>query len=430
MSFVRGPIGHAILVGFESYLEAQAKGCSGPVAVLDGGVVCDCSPLAWQRGIRPGDSGSRAKMILPEIHLGYRSFVFPREAQNVFSRMSKGVLALEPEDQSRFFFELPGPEYVRETIRDFYEELRGKTFHCIFGIASTKFAARAACMWLWTGFLSGKHPRISRWGHLFQDNGYKAVFLKSELEKSFLRKLDISYLWKLPLELRTILKELGLRTMGDVLNVPRDDLSTHLGDWAPWVREWILGQDRERVKRIYPEEPIIFQRNFCQPVSGLSKEFLRMVVGELHTVLMEKGAGPAGIEVCLGGDFPEYRRTRRLVSPVSSRESLFIVLENLLGDFTGGEIHSFSVKLFDVLPVRRDSVPLLWAAAPEFRPSLKLEMALEGIQKKFGEHAVYWGREETGGKSVPPEVLRYEEMMMLWDPVRTRGGGNHVQARS
>lgn len=429
---MKGPVGYGILVGFESYLESQARNISSPVAILDKGVVYDCSRAAWEKGIRPGDSGSRAKMALPELHLVYRSSGFSREAHDVFSRMAEGLLAMEPEDQSRIFFEIPGTEYVPETIRTLLKELQGKSFHCIFGIASTKFTAKAASLWLWDRFSSGKCPKTSRWGKLFRNSVHTVLFLETGMEKGFLRELNLSYLWKLPLELRTVLKELGLRSIGDVLNVSRDDLSAHLGDWALWVREWALGKDWERVKRVYPEEPIVFQRNFVQPVSGLSREFLSVIAGELQAALIEKGAGPMGIEVCLNGDFPEYRRTRRLFSPVSSRESLIIIIENLLNDFPGGEIHSFSIKLFDILPVQRVSVPLLWSLAPagKARLPLKLEIAVEGIQKKFGDGAVYWGREETGGKSIPPEILWHEEMMMIWDPVRNQGGRSHVQTRS
>ena len=419
-------------MGLESYLETRTKSISGPVAIIDKGLVYDCSQAAWEKGIRPGDSVSRAKMAFPEIQFIHRSSGFSREAHGIFSRIASGLLALEPENRNRIFFEIPGRENVQETIYMLLNELEGKAFHCVIGVASTKLTAKAASLWLWDRFSSDKLPDIFKWGKLFQTAAHTALFIEPGMERCFLRELNISYLWKLSPELRTILKELGLRRVGDVLKIPRDDLAAHLGDWALWVREWALGRDWERVKRVYPEEPIVFQKNFEQPVPALSKEFLISIADELQSTLLVKDAGPAGIEVCISGDFPEYRRTRYLFSAVSSRESLIAILENLLNDLPGGEIHSFSVKLFDILPVQRSSVPLLWPSVPIDKPRLplELEIAVEGIQKKFGEDTVYWGREEAGTRSLPPEILWHEEMMMLWDPVRNQGGRNYVKAHS
>lgn len=48
--------------------------------------------------------------------------------------------------------------------------------------------------------------------------------------------------------------------------------------------------------------------------------------------------------------------------------------------------------------------------------SVSLELALTGIEQKYGDSALIWGHKHS--KIFTPEILRRERMLAFWDPVR------------
>jgi hypothetical protein len=82
-------------------------------------------------------------------------------------------------------------------------------------------------------------------------------------------------------------------------------------------------------------------------------------------------------------------------------------------------LSGFRLRLDDITPVQAKPSPLFAAGvAPEPKViPVALGLALFGLEDKFGDGAVTWGKSENLSE-FKPEIMRREKMLSFWDPMR------------
>jgi hypothetical protein len=83
-------------------------------------------------------------------------------------------------------------------------------------------------------------------------------------------------------------------------------------------------------------------------------------------------------------------------------------------------VSGFSVELAGIAPVQAKPSPLFRgevSAKPKVIP-VALKLALFGLEEKFGDRTVTWGKKDTESERFNPEIIRREKMLSIWDPMR------------
>lgn len=83
-------------------------------------------------------------------------------------------------------------------------------------------------------------------------------------------------------------------------------------------------------------------------------------------------------------------------------------------------ISGFSVTLSGIASTQAKPSPLFHgeaSAKPKAIP-VALKLALFGLEEKFGDRTVTWGKKDTESERFNREIIRREKMLSIWDPMR------------
>jgi hypothetical protein len=83
------------------------------------------------------------------------------------------------------------------------------------------------------------------------------------------------------------------------------------------------------------------------------------------------------------------------------------------------QLFLLTFKDIDRVPVKQVSL-IQTRSNTKTRVPASLELALTGIEEKYGDSALVWGIKDKHKQSsaFKPEILRREKMLAFWDPVR------------
>lgn len=440
-------ISYLTFIGAKAHSERSSRRLNPevPLVVVSRDVVRDCDEKAWKSGVRPGDTVRQAKIASP----GCQVVSSPANDDGHFSHLKDilDVLSaaspfLEPsEDGSGVFIALPSDI----PVASFFPALNGMFYKVFVASSRSKMVAKAGAIWLSDQYTANQivnrtnrsnrkvSSEVIGWGTVKQGENYLWAEIAAGKEKVFLANAPMRLLWQAPPEVISTLTSLGLKKIKDIQKVGVYDLSRQIGDWAYLVKEWANGADRSTVKPLYPPMIITREANFQEPVAPCI-EMLEPKLREMVEELSEKGLGCQIIELSLAGDFPALTRQKKLARTACALESLRLSVKSLLEETilenTSAMSHNPSVTGFCLTVSGLAAVhpkPVSLFGPPERETKTRaipvsLGVALDGLEGKFGQNAVTWGKKDKEDRRFKPEIMRRERMLSIWDPMRIETG--------
>jgi DNA polymerase IV len=305
------------------------------------GVVCSANYPAREYGVRSAMPMSRARRLCPQ------AAVLPAD-MSTYAEVSRGVMAIfrsvtplvEPRSLDEAFLDVAGavrlfgrPARIGELIRERVAAEHDIT--CSVGVAPTKFLAKLASA-------------------RCKPDGMLVVPADGVIE--FLHPLPIGALWGVGERTAEQLRRLGLRTVGEVAEVPRSTLQHALGPAVgASLHELAWGRDESRVSPDEADKSIGAEETFDVDIADpavLYRELLRLsdkVGARLRS------AGQVGRTVSIKvrfADFTTVTRARTLPSPTDTGQDLYRIARQLyqaLGAH-GALIRLIGVRVEGLLP--------------------------------------------------------------------------------
>ncbi len=409
-----------------------------PLAVSFQDSILDCDEKAFNDGVRPGDTIRQAKLASP---LGRVVPVFnatSNELKDILDVFATITPFVEPDEEAcGVFVEIPNDK----SLSEIFALLNGMFYMAVVTKSRSKFLAKSSSAWTAQKLfqkrkiVSAKKP----WGYVKTGANYILVDIKQGKEAIYSTGMPLSLLWPLPPDVISHLYALGFRTFKDLQQITANQLVPQIGDWAYLVVDWVNGRDRFPVKPLYPKPCIEKAINLENSMDNLSPQILEPALREVSEELIQNGTGFKHLTISLSGNFAPVVREKKLVRPVCRFESLQVVASKLFEEMRLELEHDVLCQASTVLLTFKDidrvqvkQVALIQnfddyktrqakVKHSDYKGvSASLELALTGIEQKYGDSALIWGVNSKHKHSniFKPEILRREKMLAFWDPIR------------
>ncbi len=282
------------------------------------GVVLSANYEARKFGIRAAMPVGRAQRLaptaifIPPDHTRYSQV--SEEVMKIFRDVSPHV---EPISLDEAFIDVTGAKRLLGSGREIAMMIRAKVekeqgITCSVGIAHNKFIAK----------LASQHCK---------PNGLLEVATDQIL--TFLHPLPANAIWGVGPKTNEQLEKLGLRTVGEIANTPRNTLIRALGEaTGSSLYELAWGRDNREVISYEPEKSISAAETFASDIDDpeeILREFLRLC--EKATLRMRDAgfcAKTISIKVRFA-DFKTITRSKKLDQPISGTKESFEVAKQL-----------------------------------------------------------------------------------------------------
>lgn len=341
------------------------------------GVVLSANYEARKFGIRAAMPVGRAQRLaptaifIPPDHTRYSQV--SEEVMKIFRDVSPHV---EPIPLDEAFIDVTGAKRLLGSGREIAMMIRAKVereqgITCSVGIAHNKFIAK----------LASQHCK---------PNGLLEVATDQIL--SFLHPLPANAIWGVGPKTNEQLEKLGLRTVGEIANTPRNTLIRALGEaTGSSLYELAWGRDSREVISYEPEKSISAAETFATDIDDpeeILREFLRLC--EKATLRMRDAgfcAKTISIKVRFA-DFKTITRSKKLDQPISGTNESFEVAKQLYLalKLDRARIRLVGVSLEGLTPAEEAAEQLLigqrdigWRQA---------DSAIDRVKAKFGRGSV------------------------------------------
>jgi DNA polymerase-4 len=282
------------------------------------GVVSAANYEARKFGIHAAMPVGRAKRLAP-----HAIFVPPNMSR--YSEVSTHIMEIfrsvtplvEPLSLDEAFLDVTGAKRLLGDGRTIAKEIRAKVeasegITCSVGIATTKFIAKLA---------SGR----------CKPNGMLEIASDRVLE--FLHPLPVSAIWGVGPKTNEELQKLGLRTVADIANTPRQTLIRALGEAAgASLYELAWGRDYRDVIPEEVDKSISAVQTFDTDIDDqeiILREFLRLTEKATYR-MREKDFSARTISIKVRfADFKTITRSKTVSLPISATHEVFDVVKAL-----------------------------------------------------------------------------------------------------
>jgi DNA polymerase IV len=283
------------------------------------GVVLSATYEARGYGVHSAMPMTRARRLCPQ------AVIIP-PSHGKYSEVSKGVMEIfhsitpevEPIASDEAFLDVGGalrrlgrPAMIAALIRAQVVERHGIT--CSVGVASTKFVAK----------LASRHCK---------PDGLLVIPADGVVE--FLHPLPVAALWGVGERTEQALVRLGIRTVGDLANVPPSTLQREFGAVGSHLAALAWGRDDRRVTPHVPDKSIGAEETFSHDVDDpetIRRELLRL--SERVAARLRAG-GHVGRTVSVKlrrSDFTTITRSRTLREPTDVAKEIYATACDLYG---------------------------------------------------------------------------------------------------
>ncbi len=341
------------------------------------GVVLSANYEARKFGIRAAMPVGRAQRLaptaifIPPDHTRYNQV--SEEVMKIFRDVSPHV---EPISLDEAFIDVTGAKRLLGSGREIAMMIRAKVekeqgITCSVGIAHNKFIAK----------LASQHCK---------PNGLLEIATDQIL--TFLHPLPANAIWGVGPKTNEQLEKLGLRTVGEIANTPRNTLIRALGEaTGSSLYELAWGRDNREVISYEPEKSISAAETFASDIDDpeeILREFLRLC--EKATLRMRDAgfcAKTISIKVRFA-DFKTITRSKKLDQPISGTNESFEVAKQLYLalKLDRARIRLVGVSLEGLTPAEEAAEQLLigqrdigWRQA---------DSAIDRVKAKFGRGSV------------------------------------------
>ncbi len=356
------------------------------------GVVLSANYRARAFGVRSAMPVSRARRLCPRAVFvppqHHKYSVASREVMAIFRAVTPEV---EPLSLDEAFLDISGaikrlgqPTAIGQLVRRQVAEQLSLT--CSVGVASSKFVAKLASV------------------HCKPDG---LLVIPADAVLDFLHPLPTSALWGVGKSTGAVLARLGLRTVGDLADVPVATLERELGRaTAAHLAALAWGRDDRKVVPGAQEKSIGAEETFAGDIGDpdlIRRELLRLS-GRTARGLRSAGCAARTISVKLRrADFSTITRSRTLPEPTDVAQKIYATACDLYaasGLDSGVTLRLVGVRATGLTPAAAGGTQLaLGEHADAWRDA---ENAMDRITRRFGADAVRPGSlvkpEQSAGK--------------------------------
>jgi len=310
----------AFFASVEQVLEPTLRGRPVIVGGLGGrGVVSAASYEARRFGVHSAMPMSRAQRACPEgVFLPPRFAEYERYSRSVMAVLRSVTPLVEPLSIDEAFLDVAGARRLYGTATEIGALLRGRIrdetgLTASVGVATTKFLAKIA-------------------SDMAKPDGMLVVAAGRELE--FLHPLPVERLWGVGPATFARLERMGVRTVGDVAEVPLDALVAVLGNASGRHLHALAGNVDERpVKTRRVAKSIGAEETFGADLTAapeLDRELMRLV-DRMTSRLRTAGVVARTVTVKVRyADFETATRARTLDDPADTAAAVLRVARSLL----------------------------------------------------------------------------------------------------
>lgn len=299
---------------------------------------------------------------------------------------------------------LPEPEKAVTELRELLVPALGRRL-CA-SLAANKLAARAAT-------LAQRARRVCRADGI--------VVVPPGKEAAFLAPLPLAYLWPLPPRLRERLGLLGLKTIGQVAELPEEELYRFFGPEGYRVAQLSRGRDGSRVQGT-PPAYLEYRTSWA---GEADRERLiawcAAAAGYLARGEERRSAWGRRLELTL---FPEagppLTGTREFNRPELTAADLGTALKRLVPAALPGRLSAVAARLGPLAPLLPGQLSLLPAVCPP-RTRARLQDVLARLEERYPGR-VNWGSRWPAS--------RREQVLAFFDPLRRPGAGTRKEGHT
>lgn len=357
------------------------------------GVVLSANYQARKFGIRAAMPVGQAQRLAPQA-----IFVPPHHSR--YSEVSKVVMEIfsrytpqvEPISLDEAFLDVTGSRRLLGTGREIGEKIRAEVFAreeitCSVGIASTKFIAK----------LASDHCK---------PNGLLEIDPAQVID--FLHPLPVKAIWGVGPKTNEELARLGLRTVADIANTPRQTLIRALGEASgSHLYELAWGRDYRAVTSDEPDKSISAANTFSYDLE-VQEEILRelLKLTEKATARLRErkmSAQTIAIKVRFA-DFKTISRSKTLPLAIDGLQECYEVARAL---YEALKLDRARIRLIGISLeglVDADGVPMQLVLGERDRGWREATAALDQASARFGQGSVRPARLLTSHpKNAPTE---------------------------
>jgi DNA polymerase IV (DinB-like DNA polymerase) len=285
------------------------------------GVVVACSYEARKRGVRSGQPISRAYKLCPDgIYMRPNLALYGEVSNDVMELLRAFAGKFEQVSIDEAFLEATescakfgGPVKLARQIKS--ELLQSQGLTCSIGIAPNKSAAKIASDF--------KKP-----------DGL--TYVDPEHVKEFLAPLPVSKVSGIGRKTEQTLKELGIRTIGELAAYPPKALYKRFGKSGVWLWAIANAEEKVEVQESYVMKSIGAEHTFENDTgdwSAIDKELLSLIES-VHQRLVEEKTSCRTITLKIRfTGFETYNRAKTLRFGTSSQDVVVDVVRELSNEF-------------------------------------------------------------------------------------------------
>lgn len=208
--------------------------------------------------------------------------------------------------------------------------------------------------------------------------------------RAFLEDLPITKLWGVGKKTEAILRDMGLRTIGQIARLPEETLQNRLGKWGQALWRLANGMDDRPVTPRSPQKSISQETTFEEDVDDeeVMERTLLWLCDELSRLMRKKRLKGRTVTLKIRlADFSTYTRSRTLPDFVDSTLTLKAVAVDLFRQFNRRQQ---KVRLLGVgvSQLNVNSGEQLGLFDQEASLDERLSRLLDSLRDKFGEQAV------------------------------------------
>lgn len=223
-------------------------------------------------------------------------------------------------------------------------------------------------------------------------SGKRFAFIEESNLIDMVSPLPVATL-RLQTETVEALNHLGLSSVGQVLNLPRETLPSRFGPLLPIRLAQLLGERIEPLVGLAYEPPIQAQVSFDEPVESLETLWLvlKELIGRIVPQLERRGRGARKIEFICKPDtycgMPPVSRIIHLSRPNRNPKNLFDLLRCATEQLDCGDgFVRVALKVLVHEPVTQQQIHLL--GGEEHEHAAELDGLLERLRVRLGDDAV------------------------------------------
>ena len=351
------------------------------------GVVASCSYAARKFGVRSAMPMARALQLCPKLVIvSSHHGVYSEISRQVMDKLKQVTLSVEQISIDEAFLDVtdspePGEVQARKIQKNIQDELG---LPCSLGVATNKLLAKTAND-VGKAAARGSGP----------PNAITVV--PPGEEASFLAPLPVDALWGIGPKTAARLEEIGLRTIGDLAELPEFELVRMFGKSGHDLAERARGIDHRPIVTEHETKSISQETTFARDV--LDGRVLRKTLLEQSESVGQRlrEANLCGATIKLKIRWPDFTtltRQQTLDHSTDQDQEIFTAVEELFNKVwqKGKPVRLIGVGVSGLgPPVRQLS---LWDY--DFEKERRLQEAVDILRQRFGSQAIQRGSRVRG----------------------------------